>query len=307
MNEYKELAERKNNIQEYRGNTELIHSYPSYDTHKEDDDEIDLRELWQVLNRRKGTIFSLAFLVFLVASLLTFLQTPLYRSSVTIQVNPEDSGQVLQYDVSASQGSSPTLTKDFYQTQYELLKSKSLARDVIDELNLEPHLKGDELAKPFWEESADEGKSWIKSTLLSFATTNDEESQIEEQSSKLGEVPLENLFQENLTIQPVKNSRIVTIHYDSEDPQLSTLVANTLAEKYIDMNLDKRVEAATYAEKFLKEQLIQAKSKLQKSEADLVKYAKEKDIINTDDEQTLDSQTIIALNQALTEAEKNRI
>lgn len=308
MNEYKELAERKNNIQEFRGNNDLVHSYPAYDAHREEDDEIDLRELWQIVSRRKGTIISLAFLIFIIVSLLTLLQTPVYRSSATIQVNPEDSGQVLQYDV-ATQGTSPALTKDFYQTQYELLKSKSLARDVIDELALESYLKGDELVKPFWQESADEGKSWLKSMISSLTVGSENENLLSEKTtlSELALPPLENLFLENLTVQPVKNSRIVTVHYDSTDPQLSTLIANTLAEKYIDMNLDKRVESATYAEKFLKEQLIQAKSKLQESEADLVRYAKEKDIINTDDKQTLDSQTIIALNKALTEAEKGRI
>lgn len=310
MNEYKELAKHRNNIQEFRDHTDLIHSYPSYDSQK-DEDEINLRELWQILNRRKGTIISITLLIFTLVSLQSFLTTPTYRSSVSIQVNPENSGQVLQYDVAAKQ-SNPYLTKDFYQTQYELLRSKSLARDVIDELDLESYLKGDVLEKAFWEEESMEDTTnkedlFPAQLLNSFLSTLNEKFNNKEYTSKLGDLPLEVLFLSNLTVEPVKSSRLVTVHYDSIDPQLSTLIANTLAEKYIDMNLNKRVEAATYAEKFLKEQLLQAKSKLQESEENLVKYAKEKDIINTDEKQNLDSQTIVALNQALTEAEKDRI
>lgn len=300
----KELVNRNPHfLQEQRGNTDLIQSYPAYDVHQDNDDEIDLRELWLIIKRRKGTVLSLALLVFSMVALITFLSTPIYRSSVTIQINPEDSGQVLQYDVAAQSSSNPYTTKDFYQTQYELLKSKALARDVIDELNLEKTLRGDELVKPFWQEELDTSKSWFKSLLNSDKSERAEETQL----IILGEEPVETLFQKNLTVQPVKNSRIVTVHYDSEDPQQATLVANTLGEKFIGMNLDRRVEAATYAEEFLNEQLIQAKSKLQESEAKLVKYAKQKDIINTDDKQSLDSQKIIALNKELTEAEKLRI
>jgi capsular exopolysaccharide synthesis family protein len=301
----KDLISRETrSLHEYKSNTDLIHSYPAYDVHQNDEDEIDLRELWLIIKRRKGTIISLTLFVFILVALKTFLSTPIYRSSVTLQINPENSGKVLQYDV-ATQNSTPSnsfLMRDFYQTQYELLKSKALARDVIDELNLENDLRRPKLVKPFWKEEVDNGKNWLKSLF----PTN-ESHEIESNEVKLGELPVELLFQKNLEVEPVDNSRIVMVHYYSKDPQLSTLIANTLGEKFIDMNLDRRVEAATYAEKFLKEQLVQAKSKLQESEVELVKYAKQKDIINTDDKQSLDSQKIIDLNKELTEAEKLRI
>jgi succinoglycan biosynthesis transport protein ExoP len=274
----------------------IVHYYPSFKD-EQDDDEIDLRELWNTLLRRKGLIIAVALSVFLITALATILMTPIYRSSVTVQINPEDSGRVLQYDVASQEQSFNA--KDFYQTQYELLKSKALANQVIDELNLESYLGGAKLAKPFFEETLESITGWFSDIKG--------EDESETVPVILGEASLADKFLTDLTVEPVKNSRIVTIHYESKNPQLATSVANTVAEKYIRMNLDRRVDAASYAEKFLKEQLVQAKSKLQESEAELVKYAKLKDIISTDDKQTLDSQTITELNKALTEARKKRI
>lgn len=271
-----------------------------------DDDEIDLRELWSVIKRRKGTIFLIFVLVSLISLLVTLSMTPIYRASVTLEINTEEK-RVLDYDVEAG-AQRPTDNKDFYQTQYELLKSRSLADRVINTMGLESRLKGEELARPFYADTLETVKSWftpLADTAADAATSKDDAST--DMAAKRGERPLSSVFLANVTVAPVKNSRIVTVHYDDPDPEMAALVVNTLADSYINMNLERRAGSTDYAKKFLEEQLVQTKSKLEESESTLVQYAKDKSIFNTDDKTSLVSQKLQGLSAALTEAEKERI
>lgn len=268
----------------------------------DEDDEIDLRELWSVIKHRKGTILLIFALVSLIALLVTLSMTPIYRAGVTLEINTEEK-RVLDYDVEANAAPvSAANTKDFYQTQYELLKSRTLADRVINKMGLEANLKGEQLAKPFYADTLQSIKDWFTAKP---ADSTAEGSGTE--NVKKGERPLSEKFLANVTVSPVKNSQIVTLYYDDPEPELAAAVANALAENYMSMNLERRADSTTYAKKFLDEQLVQAKSKLEESESKLVQYAKDKAIFNTDDKQNLVSKKLQGLSEALTEAEKDRI
>lgn len=292
--------ENRGGFPAHHGHGSLVPVSPvNYQQPKDDegDDEIDLRELWAVIKRRKGTILLITLLIFIGTLIATLMMTPIYRANVTLQIDT-DTAKVLNYDIETD--TRPTNDKDFYQTQYELLKSRTLARKTIDSLSLEPLLKGEELAKPFFADTLTEIKKFFAGEKANEQTA---------QNIKVGEYPLEEKFLANLTVSPVKNSRIVTVSYDDEDPQLAANIANSLADNFINMNLNRRKDAASYAENFLQDELATAKSKLEESEAKLIEFAKKESIIRMDDEKqgSLTSQKMGELNAALTEAEKERI
>lgn len=274
----------------------------------EDDDAIDLRQLWQVILRRKWLILSITLIVLALTSLATLMMTPIYRASTTLEIKPEET-KVLEYDVSAQ--NTNINSKDFYQTQYELLKSRKLAEKVIEELKLTNELKEAKLDKPFFSDALDSIKE--KFNFLPKQTKEASGSDILNTITSLkanivlGEKPLSQSFLTRLTIEPVKNSQIVTTHYDHEIPERAAMIANSLADNFIRMNLDRRREAATYAEKFLSQELEIAKSKLFETENKLNDYAKQKDIILTKDDNSLVAQRLEDLNKALTEAERDRV
>lgn len=296
------IPEQPNAALVLRDNTQVAHPYGyKNDRTDDEDDEIDLRELWQVIVRRKWLILSIALLVFILTLAITLLMTPIYRASTTLQIDPENQN-VLKYDIQAQTQAAAVNTKDFYQTQYELLKSSTLANRVIEQLDLASTLKGDQLAKPFFTEQLDK----FKASFSSDSAANTAEN-ADEVSSAIGERPLSEFFLENISIDPVKNSQIVTVHYDDANPQLASNVANSIADNFIEMNLERRRNAALYAEKALKEELVLAQSRLLESEAKLNNYAKEKGIIATDDKESLTSQRMRELNQALTQAENDRV
>lgn len=268
-----------------------------------DDDEIDLRALWSVLLRRKGTIITIALLVFAMVVIFTLMKTPTYRASVTLKIDTE-STQVLDYGVEKNQGQR-VRAKDFYQTQYELLKSSSLARRTIDQLGLENSFKEKKLEKPFFTDTIDNLKGLFSDGSSSNKIASDEVSGLEE--SVLGEYPIERSFLDPMSVEPVKNSQIVTVHYIHKNPEMAANIANAIAENYINMNLERRVDAASYAKDFLNEQLVLAKSRLLESEKKLNNYARENQIVSTDDKQSLSSRRLGELSSALVKAQEERI
>lgn len=109
---------------------------PQYLYHQErgDDDEIDLAQLWQVLVRQKTIIITAALSIFFIALLIAVLTTPIYKASTTIQIQPNKT-QLLEYGLNAN-GENIARGKDFYQTQYEILKSHNIANRVIAKLDI---------------------------------------------------------------------------------------------------------------------------------------------------------------------------
>ncbi len=95
----------------------------------DDDDFIDLRELWNTLMRRRRTVMVTALVILVITVIVTAMMTPIYRATTVVQIE-RDAGNVLEFeDVTAEESVS---ARDFYQTQYELFQSRTLARRVID-------------------------------------------------------------------------------------------------------------------------------------------------------------------------------
>ncbi|PWQ95789.1 GumC family protein [Leucothrix pacifica] len=273
----------------------------------EADDEIDLRELFGVIMRRKGTIILIAILTFIAALVMTLMMKPVYRASTTLQVEMEGT-KVLKYDVEAESGSRNA--RDFYQTQFEVLKSRALAKRTMEGMGIESLFRGDQLAKPFFAETVDGLKSlFLGSTDEDEVDPFAEESQFETTSERVGKAPLEDKLIRGLTVSPVKNSQIVKLSYDSTDPELAANIVNSIARNYIDMNLERRVESAGFAKEFLGKQLADVKSKLEQSQVELNDYLKEKGLFKLGDEKSpgLTATKITQLSKALGEAETKRI
>ena len=54
-----------------------------------EDDELNLRELWHVIVKRRGTILLFTLIVIIAVVTATYLMTPIYRASLTLQIDRE--------------------------------------------------------------------------------------------------------------------------------------------------------------------------------------------------------------------------
>lgn len=258
---------------------------------------IRLREYWRVVSQHKVTILVFVFIVLLGTLVSTALQTPIFRSSVKIQIDRE-AAQVVDF-----QGVMPkesAYSYDFYQTQYELLRSRALARRVIERLGLESYsaFVGEE-SPSFFQQI----RQWLSNLLQGKAVTPVEpDEETPEQPPRL-----ESLLLANLTVSPIEDSRLVVIHYDSPDPQLAARVVNALAQSFIDMNLERRFENTAYAKTFLSERIKQVRADLERSERRLVEYAGQRGIVDMEHKQGILMQKLQAVSQRMSEVEGRRI
>lgn len=246
----------------------------------------NLRDYGHVLYRRRWVILLFFLIVVITTFISTFFATPIFRASATLQIDREAPKVIEFQDVTPLETSTD---KDFYQTQYELLHSRSLAKQVIDQLNLSNHATFKNINNPSLIEQ------WLQPSSS---------NQISQDHH------LQNLvdyYLKNLNIEPVKLSRLVRVHYESTDAQLAARIVNAIAENYIQMNLQRRFDASSYAKDFLEERLKQVKSRLEESEKKLVEFARKEQIIKIDDSKTITVQKLNEVSAAAAMAEQQRI
>jgi capsular exopolysaccharide synthesis family protein len=252
-----------------------------------DDDEINLLEYWQILRDRKWLVAAVAGAVFLLALVFTLLATPIFRASSTLQIE-RDTIKVV--DVGGLTPAESPMDRDFYQTQYELLQSRSLARRVIQDLKLAGNPEYKDIVEAVDEKLADGDTKAVVS-----------KTQVREQA-------LVQPVLDKLTIEPVRNSRLVKINYDSPDPVLAARIANAWSDAFIASNLERRFDASSYARKYLEERLAQLKGRLEDSEKQLVAFATQEQIVSVGEGQpSLSAQNLSELNASLAKAQDERI
>ncbi|MBL8252285.1 MAG: exopolysaccharide biosynthesis protein, partial [Candidatus Competibacter sp.] len=260
-----------------------------------DEDELDLRKLWSVIINRRWTILLVTLIVLTMVLTVTYLMIPTYRANLTLQIDREDIRVVKIEGVAPDEATGTG--QDYYQTQYGLLKSRNLAQRVIDQLDLVD--RQHEVASPSLLARA---KTWLASWWPSGLQAED----VAPPSETARKEAVITAFLENLTVAPIRNSRLVKLSYDSPNPELAANALNALARTYIDFNLERRYEASSYARDFLHERLQQLKTRLEESEREMVEFASRQGIVTTDESQNIVSQRLTAINAGLAAAEKQR-
>lgn len=264
-----------------------------------DDDFIDLRHYWQVLLRRRRTLFAAVVVALVVALVWTYNATPIYRSKLLLQIEPQ-TDRFLEYQQQVSLGE-PVHDRDFYKTEHELLKSRSLARRVIDQLGLEAAQDASAgRTASFLAELKASLEGWIRAAGLGKESAG-------AQTGVRDGPTLEDTLLENLSISPIRDSRLVNVQFDSPNPKQAAAVANAVAENFISMSLERRYEARSYAKRFLEERIEQVRANLEDSEQRLLAYAKEREIVNLDDRLGGALKNLESMTAALVTAEAARI
>lgn len=241
--------------------------------------DLNFTTIWRIVSEWRWLILGAVAVALAGAIVVTFLTTPLYRSTAVLEVNPPE------VEILTDQRYRPTGgDRDFLATQYGLLASRSLAQRVAQELNLPANPE-------FIPGEAD------RATKLKIAT---------------------GILAGNFEVEPVIGSRLISIAYVSESPVLAAQITNSFADNFINSNLERRYEASSYARRFLERQIATLKTELEKSERQLVAYAQRQGIINTGggtnaddsssgDVNSLQGGQLITLNAALADAQSKRI
>ncbi len=264
--------------------------------------EIDLLAYWQLLVKRRWLIFGIVSAALALALIQTLLTTPTYRATAIIQIEKE-SIQVM--DVRGVTQTEAEYDPSYNQTQFGLLKSRSLAERVAEDLHLVGSDIGQRLAAPTWWQRLRRLLGFGGQTPVKPATATAAASAASGKADQLRAAA--GIVQGGLSVEPVRNSHLVKINFESVIPAFSAQVANAVADGFIASTMDRQFGASSYAKKYLEEQLEQLKSRLEESERVLVEFAQKESIVPTKDGTSLAAENLSSMNAALARAQDQRI
>src|SRR5690606_25815870 len=188
-------------------------------------------------------------------------------------------------------------------TQYELLKSRALAERVANELAIDAGTIERLAATGWWQRAT----SALRPDASGGADGDAAEGE-GEADALAGLQQAVGIVRSGLTVEPVRNSRLVRVHFDSTLPQFSARVVNAVADGFIANAIERKFDASSYASKYIEEQLALAKARLEESERALVAFATKENIVTSGEgARSLESQNLSALNAQLAAAQDERI
>jgi capsular exopolysaccharide synthesis family protein len=112
----------------------------------------------------------------------------------------------------------------------------------------------------------------------------------------------------SLEVETPTDSRLIRFSVDAESPQLSAAIANRFADSFIAADVKRRYDASVHSRRFLERRIADTRAKLERSELQLVSYAREQGIVaGSGEEESPQGQSLAALNKALAEATARRM
>ncbi len=193
-----------------------------------------LRYWWQIL----GAI-AIGVLGTLVAS---YIATPVYRGSATLLIESQ-AANVIKIDEVYEPGTG-TLVEEHKNTQVEILRSRALAEQVFENLNLAQY--------PEYE--SEDGEDSIHDRIKG--------------------------LMDNIEIEPVLHTALIKIHADAEDPELAAKIANAVVAAYIASDKSARGDVTNEATEWLTQRLAEIKADLERSEKALQGFYDTEELVN---------------------------
>src|SRR3989338_522266 len=225
--------------------------------------DVHLLDYWRAIWRGRWTILSIFVVVFTLVAIGTFTQKPVYRAGATVEITPQSRKVSPMADV-AELGATQYgwfAEERYFNTQYEIIKSRDVAKRVFDSLDLYNHPQ--------------------------FKKSND---------------PIGTLSR-MIEVEPVKDTGIVEISMEGQNPEEVASWVNTIAEAYVDRNLDQAVEATSRALKALLSEIAPLREKLEDTQRDTFEFAEKANLYVPENQQKITNERLSTLQGELTETQ----
>jgi capsular exopolysaccharide synthesis family protein len=259
---------------------------------------------------RHRRIAGAAFVIVVSLMMLqTYSKIPLYRASARVEIQDERStavGNLNSNDPMYYQDPEP-----YYNTQYSILRSRGLAKRVVQRLQLQNH--------PLFNGSAPqsrgplsavrEARRAIGTSVRNVISRGKPEVPAEKPApdESAVESSLISQFLGGVEVIPEKSTRLVEIAYVSPNPEFAALAATTIAEEYAQQNLDVRLETINKNLVWLTDEVAKQEKKVTEAEAAMSKYREQQNALSLEDRQNIVVSRLNTLNDTATRARTTRL
>ena len=252
---------------------------------------IDLKHYWKILKKKWWVIFIFICLISTITYLFTKRITPIYQATAVLLIESSERKAISIEDVVGIDSS----RQEYYLTQFELIKSRTIAEQVIKKLKLKK-------LKEFYNEPKDLDKNWYN-LFFNFFNNN----KVEKFDDTVVTQIVLDKYNKNLLVTPINSTQLVKITFRSEDPQLAAQVANEIGEQYIKNNLQARLFENSIANDWLNERVGELKKSVSDAERALTAFLETEQLVDLSGIDSLASEELTDLSKRLASANERRL
>jgi len=270
------------------------------------------RDYLFVVLKRKWLILSLVLVVTSLVTIQAFRAPSIYAGEATIRIE-QKAPNVLQTEKIVIAGQTDP---NFWGTQLKLLENPALARQVVLTLDLQhnPSFFGGQSQGGVFSSIRrvfSKPKKTNESPAVSSGLTVVGESEVTggsltaEQLAQLE--PYEDAIIAGEIVESVPQTNLVRIRFIHSDPELAQKIANTLAEVFVNNNLERSTRGSNKAEDLLAREIANLQTKIKHDQEARFNYAKEKNLpLVNDTAGNLEATRLATLSGQLLTAENER-
>jgi succinoglycan biosynthesis transport protein ExoP len=271
-----------------------------------------LRDYLFVVLKRKWLILSLVLVITSLVTIQSFRAPSIYQGETTIRIEQRPMSVLQTKEITITGQTDP----NFWGTQLKLLENPALARQVVLTLDLQhnPSFFGGQtqggvfsslrrvFSKPKKNAEAPEGPAGLTVVGESEVTGD---SLTPEQLAELE--PYEDSIIGAESVEPVPGTNLVKISFVHSDPVLAQKIANTLAEVFVNNNLQRATAGSSKAEDILAKEIATLQTKIKQEQEAQFNYAKNHNLpLTADASGNLEAVRLATLSGQLLQAENDR-
>ena len=268
------------------------------------DGGLDIKELLGILRRRKKVILATVLLVTCLAVLAGLQLTPKYTATALVMIDPRKSNVVDVESVIQGLGTDASTV----ESQVRLISSRFQLERLADDLRIfdDPEfnvaLRNPDrtvqmrMAGPLETLVSWMPESWLVATGLAAEPV---EISAADQLSMQHQATIE-AFGDGLKVTPEGRSYVIRIAFTSESSSKAATIVNAVANDYVDMLREEKVDKTKLATEWLAQRLDQLRAEVEVAEAAVERYRADHNI-NDLNGVTLNEQRLFDVNQRLSE------
>ncbi|NQT27570.1 polysaccharide biosynthesis tyrosine autokinase [candidate division KSB1 bacterium] len=220
--------------------------------------QVSLNDYIRILYRGRWIIV-ISFLVIVSATAYyTFTTQPVYETAGLVMIKEQGSVQSQLFDMSSFMKKETMINN-----QVEILKSYTLAEDVIQRLQKSPHADSLWILGKREKEDRFSVKKWLF-TLLRLDTMEAEEPTLEDLA--------ENFREYAISVVPKRDTDMIEMHVQAFSPDEASIVTNTWMEGYQDLDISMSRGEVSEVQNFLDDKLQSMQQELTNAEDALKGY-----------------------------------
>ncbi|THF59877.1 GumC family protein [Ollibium composti] len=249
--------------------------------------DVDLRQLFASLARNWLRIVVVALIVTGLALVVAWLATPYYKGATRLLIETRES--VFTRPDAGADTNRPILDEEGVTSQVEVISSTDILKQVAQKLDL--------ARLPEFDEAADMS---VAERLMVIAGLKSDPNEVPADERVLKKM------QEKLNVYRVDKSRVIVIEFSSQDPKLAAEIPNAIADTYIDVQGNAKLESNSAATEWLAPEIADLSKRVKDAEAKVAAFRAQSDLLMGQNNSVLVTQQLSELSSELSRVRASR-